>query len=722
MDNLELVLTNAQGISEVVQLGFIAPLLAVGGAVALGVGGSVGLALGVFLTLGSTIISTVLAASNRSGLSGDEEPRTFADSLSRPRSQNRIISNPIAYRSDVYGETRLGGTLISQGEGGSITGADPFITSTDTNDQTLPLLLDGADIIKYGVGSYYYGLNWSVTRDARHYELVFDTPVVPYRLTHEEFRRVSPVQLMFFETKPKNFPENRVLLDPSQTAVDLAPRAITQALIYDAPEINASQAASLFFNVDAVGYRTNALYIYSMGTVASYLSDVLALYNPGKDPDAAPVLGDWRSGASLREALQEHPNLYMICFMGHLLPEISLEPLAINVLAGQLVRILDPAISFDLTDQVSQVVAIADHECEQLKTILFNEEVVRERQADGSYVVAPNYPETVFDFSARLRPASGSTSSIWQPTDKVKEIHPRWQTEQLLVKGSYVALTFSRDRAAYRSFPAVSFEIQGNRRCYLPSAQNGGTWIRGYTRNAVSVIITYMIRTMNFKIEDFNHADMRIAYLEANKLIDGEPQFTIDGVIESYEKPIRVLQGFGQAINGYITYTKGQVRIGLGIPKLPVAHITEDIILAQPIVSPYPRRSDRFNIVRPTYPNRDNYYEAAQADNIRNEAAIIEDGEELYQDVAYRFVTEEKTVARLSKHYLARTRQSISVVLLINVAGLNLHVGSMIELTIKYLCYDRKTFSIIELTISPDLTCRLVLQEEGTGTESPYYV
>lgn len=246
------------------------------------------------------------------------------------------------------------------------------------------------------------------------------------------------------------------------------------------------------------------------------------------------------------------------------------------------------------------------------------------------------------------------------------------------------------------------------------------------TSNAATAIKTYLLDAEYGLGADASEIDTS-AFSAAETICDEtvtladastEARYTVNGAFGSGEAPQNILQKMLMACSGSLVYQGGKWKLLVGEYRSPTVEITEDDLVDAISVSTSDSRRDTFNAVKGVYSEPTSLYQSQSYVPVTNELYATEDGETIYQNVDFQFVTSNATCQRLAKIQLEKARQQIVVNLSCNLKAFQVQVGDTIQLTLERYGWEQKEFEVLAWDAdmgSMNPTVNLSIRETASG-------
>ena len=303
-----------------------------------------------------------------------------------------------------------------------------------------------------------------------------------------------------------------------------------------------------------------------------------------------------------------------------------------------------------------------------------------------------------------------------------------WAANCTLAGRSYVVVTLENNDTAFpNGLPNIKALIRGNNQIYDPR-----TGITGYTNNWALCIRDYLVKPYGLGCADSDINDtVSIAAAnscdEAVTLADGTTQtrFALNGSFTVDKTPTAIMNEILATAYGAITWTQGQYRILPAVYYVPdmtfhgmnpnVPGLTESDLRAAIKVRPAPSMKDKFNSVTGTYISTDTWQPVDFPKVVNAQLYLSQDGYDIPKDIQLSYVTNPAQAQRVAKIMLEKGRQGITVDFPAKWSAFPLAVGDNVPISIAYLGWVQKIFTVRDWKMNPDGGVDLQLQEDAVG-------
>ena len=250
-----------------------------------------------------------------------------------------------------------------------------------------------------------------------------------------------------------------------------------------------------------------------------------------------------------------------------------------------------------------------------------------------------------------------------------KWVGPPWTADHRLRGRSYIAVRLiqpsykgsdyaeSPEARFWTGRPALRFLVKGMKLTW--PGQAAPQW----TRNAAAIRYWWLTARRGLPADLIPRADFDAAYQTCDEDVDRvltqeqldagfEPRvkrYTIDGIVESGDDPVRVERDMDIAWAGVVLTADGYCRFRPGKLEPVVGHITEDQMLGPPTLTPVKPMQQRVNALKGRLgQSRQHQWLEAGVGEVIDEPAEARDGERRYRDLGIGpFVVDGLTWRRL---------------------------------------------------------------------------
>jgi len=367
-----------------------------------------------------------------------------------------------------------------------------------------------------------------------------------------------------------------------------------------------------------------------------------------------------------------------------------------KIVYGQ-VRVSGPILYMTTTQanaNLRLVVALAGHEVEAVGDIYLDDNLVLGESDPGTVVTSGR-----FSNHARFHRWTGSPDQL-ADSFLVTESGGQW-TEAHRLRGVaylYASLAWSQD-VYPNGLPNISAVVKG-RKVYDPR-----TLTTAYSTNAALCIRDYLtdakygLGVSAAEIDEVNFAAQANICDEIIPLNGGgsEPRYTINGVIDTAQRPQAVLEQLLTACGGRLVYSGGKWRLYVGAYRNPTVTLSEDDLRGPMRVQARVSRRDLFNAVKGVYVSPLDDYQPTDYPAYTSPTFEAEDGgERIFRDLDLPFTTSAATAQRLAKMELFRAREQITVTLPCKLTAFRVQAGDVVNLTNARMGWTAKPFEVVD--------------------------
>ncbi len=204
-------------------------------------------------------------------------------------------------------------------------------------------------------------------------------------------------------------------------------------------------------------------------------------------------------------------------------------------------------------------------------------------------------------------------------------------------------------------------------------------------------------------------------------VVNAEPRYTCNGVIETEEEPSQVIPRLLSAMAGRKSEPAGRLSLFAGVWVAPTISFNEDDLDGS-LTSQF-RRSfrDIYNGVKGVFINPDDLYQPTDFPPISGAGYILEDGERIWRDAELRFTNSPSAAQRICKIDLERIRRHIATSVPLNLRGVKIRAGENFSFTNEKRGWNDKAFYCAQwglAMIQDERGLRLGVRATGEETDA----
>lgn len=360
------------------------------------------------------------------------------------------------------------------------------------------------------------------------------------------------------------------------------------------------------------------------------------------------------------------------------------------------------------------VIAYAAHEVESFEEFYFNDEQVWTAsggyQSDwGSYALINTHDGTQTTADSTLTAAS----AFWTSTHVLNG-----------VAYAMVRLEWDEDRKKFpNGVPNISAVIKG-KKVYDPRtlttaySNNPALCVRDYLTNSY-----YGLGEAAVNLDDTSFEDAADICDEAVALGNGgtHSRYTCDGVLDTGSQIKNNIEALLASMGGRLGYSGGKYFCQASAYITPTINIDESVMVGEIQVQTKQTRRGVYNGVKGVFLSEEENYTLCDYPAQISSTYAIEDGDPIYLDMPLPFVTNNLRAQRLAKIALLKSRQQVSVVVPLNLAGLKLKAGDFITISNDRLGWTNKAFEVLDYTLSAGTEGQLTVNVSCVETASAVY-
>jgi len=337
------------------------------------------------------------------------------------------------------------------------------------------------------------------------------------------------------------------------------------------------------------------------------------------------------------------------------------------------------------------VIVIADHECDALEKIYFNDDEVAFNATSGA-VTTGRYAG-----KARILWRSGTDTQTAIP-ELVSECSPKWTTDHRLRGIAYLYVRLIYKPETYPTgIPVVSALVRGKKIFDLR------TNTTGWSRNPALCARDYLTNTRHGLGVEAGDLDADTFAAAANLCDESvtldaggtETRYTANGILSSSARPEDNIGQLLTSCGGLLIYTGGKWAMHAAGWRAPAYTITQDQLAGPVVVKTRLSARDRCNAVKGTYISPDTNWQSADFPAYAPAEFLTADANvRAWRDIALPFTTSSATAQRLAKIELLRARQEITVELVCQLHAMRLRTGDVVNLTLPRYGWTTKPFEV----------------------------
>tara|TARA_Y100001963_G_scaffold63430_1_gene88377 strand:+ start:11031 stop:13901 length:2871 start_codon:yes stop_codon:yes gene_type:complete len=353
--------------------------------------------------------------------------------------------------------------------------------------------------------------------------------------------------------------------------------------------------------------------------------------------------------------------------------------------------------STDDNEMMHQLVTIAGHEVNSIGQIYLDDlpvTVTSNTVSDTKYkdfVDIYNGTGSTSGDSSLLSTLSSNTSNKWSSN------HKQEGRAKIYIRLKYDADTFTS------GMPNVTAVVQG-KKVYDPRdastaySNNPALCIRDYLTSS-----QYGLGEPSARINDtsFNAA---ANICDENVSLNGggtEKRYTLNGTFTTDETPKEIIKTLLASCAGRLTYQGGEWNLYAGAYSTPTISFDESDLDGGIQVTTQVSRRELFNSCRGIYIEPGNLYQPVDFPVVENSTYKTNDqGDAIWRDFDFKFVTSSATAQRLAKIELEKVRQQITVAMPVNMKGLQVQAGDHVSISNTRMGWTDKVFIVEEWSLA----------------------
>ena len=196
-----------------------------------------------------------------------------------------------------------------------------------------------------------------------------------------------------------------------------------------------------------------------------------------------------------------------------------------------------------------------------------------------------------------------------------------------------------------------------------------------------------------------------------------QARYTVNGVVDTSMNPADNLDAMASAGAGFWSYISGKIQFFPGAYVPPTGNLSDDDLRGTIKIRPRTPRQDLFNSVKGVYTSPDNMYQPTDFPPVTNPMYVAQDdNRQIPHDITLPFTDDPTRAQRISKIFLEKARQPITVDFPAKWSALDFSAGQTVTVTLSAGrtpdIWKDKEFTIIDWQLAEDGGgIDLVLQE-----------
>lgn len=375
---------------------------------------------------------------------------------------------------------------------------------------------------------------------------------------------------------------------------------------------------------------------------------------------------------------------------------------------------------------LQMVVPVAGHEIEGF-TGLFFDEIEMDPVAD--FDVDRNLTTTRYAQRARAWFHEGAGDQV--ANSALIAESTMWTSSHRLRGLAYSFVSLQYRRKAYpNGRPKMAFKVRGRKlwdpRDTSQDQADPSTW--AWSNNWALCALDYLMADFGLRagLDEIDLPSFIAAANISDELVEmgtgespsAQARYTCDGVVDTAEKPIDIMEDLLSAGAGALSYSQGKYHLFAGAYLTPTVTLTADDLAGPIEVETKPPRRTRFNAVRGTFVDPAKLYEPTDFPMRTNATYEVEDGGiQIVEDIELPFTQDAVRAQRIAEILLRKSRQGIRVKFPAKLTALPIAVYDTVALTLNdtgaNFGWDAKVFRVIGKTFNPEGGIELELEEDA---------
>ena len=271
-------------------------------------------------------------------------------------------------------------------------------------------------------------------------------------------------------------------------------------------------------------------------------------------------------------------------------------------------------------------------------------------------------------------------------------------------------------------FPQIDFQVQG-KKLYDPR-----TGLTSYSTNAalaVADLLTNTVYGFGFPWDQIDADSLSEAADICEELVPlkgggTEYRYVVNGNWDTTTDRESIRSQLCDAMAGDVAWTEGKWKFLPGVYRsLSGVSLTLDDVRGEIKVDVLKKRDSSFNSVKGQFVDAGNKFQAKDYPPVTVDAYVAEDGEKVWEEINFPFVSSWTQAQRLARIELEKVRRSVTVTALFGLKALPLDPGDNITFTAARYGFASKVFEVqrrsFKVTETGELLVELVLKENDAN-------
>lgn len=354
-------------------------------------------------------------------------------------------------------------------------------------------------------------------------------------------------------------------------------------------------------------------------------------------------------------------------------------------------------------DRLHRLIAFAGHEIDSYQSIYLNDEEVT---LDGSgNVTAPaDYVGKV-----RIKQYLG-TDTQTADADLVAEV-TEWTTAHRAQGIAYLYVRFQDAAAFANGTPVVTAKIRGKK------VEDPRTSTTAWSDNPALCIRDYLLS--DYGLSE-NATDLQSTLFEeaadaCDITVGGAAIYTLNGSFTLDSDPEDIIRNLLSSMGGIFWNYAGKWAILPAEYRVPTLTLNENDLRSQLEVATRHSRRDNFNVVRGQYKGAATDYQPDDYEEVTAGLWLKQDNDiPARTELNLLFTDTEVMARRISKTFLRRNRNQITVTGAFGLRALNLKIGDNVMLSVDHFGWTQKIFEVVDWRLGMkemDIQVNMILRE-----------
>lgn len=296
-----------------------------------------------------------------------------------------------------------------------------------------------------------------------------------------------------------------------------------------------------------------------------------------------------------------------------------------------------------------------------------------------------------------------------------------WTSNHRMRGVAYIYAIMKYNRDLFPGAPTITCDIKGKK---IKAVNQGGTGVHPTTyvstdaerKNPANIIYDYLVEPVYGKGISTSQIDIE-SFKTARTWASGSAGVSFDGALDTADTIFNNTQKLLTSANMNLVYANGQYQLKpVKAETFTSAYdFNKDNIIGRVVMS-LGNKKNRFNRIKVNYFNPDLEWQP-DSKLVENATYLTEDGDVVNETTIELPMIGDATLAeKIATYYLDASRYQTIMQFKASHEALKLNVGDPVTVTHDVYDFDAKKFRVNSITLNPDSTVDVVIEEYGVDS------